>query len=373
MPPRASTASSSAPAERLVSLDALRGFDMFWIIGGDRLARLLLARTNWPQRGKLIEQLEHVAWEGFRFYDLIFPLFLFLVGCVIPYSLAKYRDRPSATYGRIARRTLALVLLGLVCNGILQFQWSDLRYAGVLQRIGLCYGAAALIAVHLRPRGQLAMVVGILAGYWALLTYVGAPGGTAGDLSPAGNLAGYIDRHWLPGAIKAEYYGYGDNEGLLSTLPAIATTLLGVLTGEWLRSGSSSLAKFGGLLLAGGVMLPAGYFWGQHFPIIKILWTSSFVLVAGGWSLLLLALFYLVLDVIGFRWWAFPFVVIGLNAITIFVAPRFIDFNKMTTFFLGGVMSLSGDWAPVIAAAGALTLKWIFLWILYRKQMFLRV
>jgi predicted acyltransferase len=361
------------PTDRVLSLDALRGFDMFWIIGGDSLARAILKQGDWSFSPTLIWQLEHVEWEGFRFYDLIFPLFLFLVGCVTPYSLAKFQDRPAAAYGRIIRRTLLLILLGFICNGMLQFQWTTMRWAGVLQRIGLCYGAASLIALHTRPRGQVAVFVAILAGYWAVLTFVPVPGGVAGDLSPARNLAGYIDRHYLPGDIKPEYYGFGDNEGLLSTIPAIATALLGVLTGEWLRSARGPWGKLNGLVIAGAVCLAAGMAWGTTFPIIKNLWTSSFVLVAGGWSLLLLAWFYLWIDVLKLRWWAFPFVVIGMNAITIFVVLRFIDFTKMSKFFFGGVVSLSGDWGPVIAIAATLLCKWVFLYALYRQKLFLRV
>lgn len=361
------------PTPRLLSIDALRGFDMFWIIGGDRLAAALLERSEWQHRAILAEQLEHVAWEGFRFYDLIFPLFLFLVGCVVPFSLAKFQGQPSAAYGRILRRTLALVALGFLTNGVLQFQWAELRWAGVLQRIGICYGVVALIALHTGPRRQLLLLALLLAGYWAILTFVPVPGGTAGDLTPEGNLGGYIDRNYLPGDIKAEYYGHGDNEGLLSTLGAVATALLGLLTGQWLRLPLFPRLKFAGLMIAGTVCLAAGYLWGTHFPIIKNLWTSSFVLVAGGWSLLLLALFYLVIDVWGWQWWSFPLVVIGVNAITIYVVPRFVDFNKMATFFFGGVMSLAGDWKLVIAAAGALACKWVFLWVLYRQRMFLRV
>jgi predicted acyltransferase len=266
-----------------------------------------------------------------------------------------------------------LVFLGCLCNNLLQFQWDTMRWAGVLQRIGLCYGAASLIALHTRPRGQMALFVAILVGYWAVLTYVPMPGGVVGDLSPEGNLAGYLDRTYLPGDIKPEYYGYGDNEGLLSTIPAIATALFGVLTGEWLRSSRHPWWKLNGLIVAGGVCLAAGYTWGATFPIIKNLWTSSFVLVAGGWSLLLLAVFYLLIDVLKLRWWAFPFVVIGLNAITIYVAPRFLDFAKMSKFFFGGVTTLSGDWATVVAVAATLLCKWLFLYGLYRQRWFLRV
>lgn len=358
---------------RVLSIDALRGFDMFWIMGGDAFAKSLLGLTGLAIAPALTAQLEHVEWEGFRFYDLIFPLFLFLVGCVLPYSLEKYRDTPNAAYWRIAKRTLMLVLLGLVCNRILDFKFPELRMAGVLQRIGICYGFAAVICLHFRVPGQVIAFVSILIGYWAILTYVSAPGGKAGDLTPEGNLCGYLDRQFLPGKIKKEYYGFGDNEGLLSTLPAIGTALLGVLDGAWLKSGIGPWTKSLGLALVGLVCLASGYAWGMSFPIIKILWTSSFVLVAGGWSLLLLSLFYVLIDVIGWRSWAFFWIVIGANAIAIFVVPRFVDFQKMAAFFLTGVAEFVGDGKNLVLVTGALAAKWLFLWFLYRQRIFLRL
>ena len=364
----------AAPQTRILSIDALRGFDMFWIMGGDRFAQVLLGLTGLSIAPALTAQLEHVAWEGFRFYDLIFPLFLFLVGCVLPYSLEKHRDSPRDVYWRIFRRTLTLFLLGLICNRILDFNFGELRVAGVLQRIGICYGFAALICVHLRVPGQCIAFVAILVGYWAILALVPVPGGRAGDFSPEGNLCGYLDRSFLPGKIKKEYYGFGDNEGLLSTLPAIATTLLGALAGAWLKSSVRPWTKVGGLALAGLSSLLLGYTWGFSFPIIKILWTSSFVLVAGGWSLLLLALFYAVIDVIGWRGWAFFWIVIGANAITIYVVPRFVDFDgKMAKFFLTGASELAGNANVLVLVSGALAAKWLFLWFLYRQRIFLRL
>ena len=364
----------AAPQTRILSIDALRGFDMFWIMGGDRFAQVLLGLTGLSIAPALTAQLEHVAWEGFRFYDLIFPLFLFLVGCVLPYSLEKHRDSPRDVYWRIFRRTLTLFLLGLICNRILDFNFGELRVAGVLQRIGICYGFAALICVHLRVPGQCISFVAILLGYWAILALVPAPGGRAGDFSPEGNLCGYLDRSFLPGKIKKEYYGFGDNEGLLSTLPAIATTLLGALAGAWLKSSVRPWTKVGGLTLAGLSSLLLGHTWGFSFPIIKILWTSSFVLVAGGWSLLLLALFYAVIDVIGWRSWAFFWVVIGANAITIYVVPRFVDFDgKMAKFFFTGASELAGNANVLVLVSGALAAKWLFLWFLYRQRIFLRL
>ncbi len=351
---------------------------MFWIIGGDALARGVLAIFKQPWAASLTEQWEHAEWEGFRFYDLIFPLFLFLVGCVLPYSLSRYQAEPHKAYGRIARRVALLFLLGLINNGLLQLQWDNLRVAGVLQRIALCYGVAAVLCVHFAARGIALWTAGILLGYWGLMALVAAPGGIAGDYSIEGNLSGYVDRTYLPGKIMKAYYGFGDNEGILSTIPAVATALLGVLAGRWLQSSAAPWTKVSGLALAGTASLLLGLLWSNTFPIIKNLWTSSFVLVAGGCSLILLSWFYAIIDVMGYRRWSFFWTVIGMNAITIYVAQRFIDFRKISNFFLGGIARLSDTYiatgtGPLLLTIGTLTAMWIFLWFLYRQRIFLRV
>ena len=366
---------------RLLSIDALRGFDMFWIVGGDHLARSL---GNWwgtPGARKFAEQLEHVDWEGFRFYDLIFPLFLFVVGAVLPFSLSRYQqgEHPkAAALGRIARRVVILFLLGLIGNGLLQFDFEHLRVTGVLQRIAICYGFAAVIFLFSTARAQAILVVAILIGYWGLLTFVPAPEtGKAADYAKATNLAGYIDRHYLPGEIKQAYYGYGDNEGLISTIPAVATTLLGVLAGQLLMTGYAPWAKALALISAGLAWLGAGTLWSLNFPVIKILWTSSYVLIAGGWSLILLGLFYAFIDVLKVRFWSYFFVVIGVNAITIYMADKIIPFDRIAHFFFGGVAKLSEQYSPgsrsVVMAAGVLVVQWLLLLYLYRRRIFLRV
>jgi predicted acyltransferase len=364
-------------AERLTSIDALRGFDMFWISGGDSLAEALAKWWNTPESKRFAEQFEHVAWEGFRFYDLIFPLFLFTVGVVLPFSLRKYQsgDQPkAAAFGRIARRVLLLFLLGLIYNGFLQFRFENQRYAGVLQRIAICYGIAAVIFLLTKVRTQAILFVAILLGYWAILAFVPAPESKkAGDYTIETNLSGYLDRQFLPGKINKGYYGYGDNEGLLSTIPAVATALLGVLAGQWLLSSHGRWLKALGLAAAGFACLGLGTLWAREFPIIKILWTSTYVLIAGGWSLLLLALFYTVIDVLKFRRWAFFFVVIGVNAITIYIASRIVPFDDIARFFLGGVVRYSGSFGPVVIPIGTLVIEWLFLLHLYRTKIFLRV
>jgi predicted acyltransferase len=366
-----------APSERLTSIDALRGFDMFWIVGGDEVARVLCQWWGTPEALRLGEQFDHVEWEGFRFYDLIFPLFLFLVGVVLPFSLRKYMTGAhpkSHALQRTGRRVVLLFLLGLIYNGLLEFHFRDLRVAGVLQRIAVCYGIASLIFLFTKVRTQVVLFAAILVGYWALLMYVPSPETSrVGDLARETNLAGYLDRHYLPGKIYKPYYGYGDNEGLLSTIPAVATALLGVLAGHWLLSDRNRWLKALGLAAAGGACLGLGLYWGRSFPIIKNLWTSSFVLVAGGWSLLLLALFYTVIDVLRLRAWAFFFVVIGVNAITIYMAKDIIPFDEIAKYFLGGAARHAASFRPAVVPIGALAIEWLFLLHLYRNRIFLRV
>lgn len=372
--PSADSAAIAVPSTRLVSIDALRGFDMLWILGGGSLFKAVMQLCGQPD---LASQMEHVQWNGFRFYDLIFPTFLFIVGVVLPFSLSQYTTlndsvKPrAAAYGRIFRRTLLLLVFGWIYNGFLQFDFDQMRWTGVLQRIGIGYFFAAMAVVHLSIRGQGILFAAILAGYWAILRFIPAPGFSAYDLTMEGNLVGYIDRLLLPG--KFCCYTLGDNEGLLSMLPAVGTALLGVLAGHWLRSEKSSTSKAIGLFLGGLCCLAAGYGWSFDFPINKILWTSSFVLWAGGWSLLLLSAFYTIIDVLGFQRWAFVFIVIGMNPITMYMLQQFVDFKVMAQFFSGGLMKYSGAAASVVLAVTAVTLKWLVLLFLYRKKTFLRV
>ncbi len=361
---------------RLASLDALRGFDMLWIVGGDVLVQALAKAFPGPFFGALDGQMRHVPWSGFHFYDLIFPLFLFLAGVTIPFSLVRRREAGEplrCLYGKIAMRTGLLVLFGCVYNGLLAFDFQQMRYASVLGHIGIAWGLAAVLALHVRPRGMLLWTGGLLLAYWAAMTLVPVPGYGAGVLTPEGNLAAWVDRHLLPGHL---YGGVFDPEGLLCKIPAAALALLGVLAGEWLRAPrpASGNQKTAGLAGAGAVALGLGALWGVWFPVNKALWTSSFVLVAGGLSLLLLALFYWVIDVRGFRRWSFPFAVIGMNAIAIYLGAEIVDFGHTAEYVFGGAAGLAGErLQPVLLAAGVLLVEWTVLYFLYRKKVFLKV
>ena len=358
---------------RLVSLDALRGFDMFWIIGGGAIFLRLFSLSDIPLFNTLSRQLEHAEWHGFTFWDLIFPLFLFIVGTSMPFSMFKRIERGDSKgtlYLHVVKRTVVLLILGLVYNGLLGFNFSEFRFAGVLQRIALCYFLASIVMIHLNIRKQAYTFGIILVIYWAVMKLIPSPGYSAGDLSPAGNLAGYLDRLLLPGRFCC--YTFGDNEGFLSTLPAVATTLLGVLSGHWLRSSFSKIKKTWGLLLAGVGCLILGLLWGLFFPINKLIWSSSYVLYAGGWSLLLLGLFFWIIDVRGWKKWAFPFVLIGMNPITIYVAQSLFDFRILADIFIHGFVHKLGDFQPLFYSLCLLAVKWLFLYFLYKKKIFLK-
>lgn len=354
---------------RLTSLDALRGFDMFWIIGGEELASSLAEITHWKPLIWFAGQLDHPEWHGFKFYDLIFPLFMFVAGVAMPYSLTariERGDSKSRLYWRVFRRGLSLVLLGLVINGALHFDFANQRYPSVLGRIGLGYLFAALIVMNTSVRSQVIWAVGILVGYWAAMKFVPVPGFGAGDWYPGHTLVDYIDRNLLPGRL---YKTIRDPEGLFSAVPSIATVLLGALAGAWIRRpGFSGHAKTLALVAAGGVCLVCGWLWDFSFPINKNLWTSSFVLWVGGWSFLLLALFYWVIDVLYWKRWSFVFLVIGMNSITIYVAQGIIDFD-----FLGEMAFNARGMHELLYKNAGLVLKWLFLYVLYRQRIFLRV
>ena len=359
---------------RIASIDALRGFDMFWITGGEGIIHALARAFPSPAMKLLDNQFHHVPWEGFRFYDLIFPLFVFIVGVVLPFSLTKRLEagaNRTQLYRHIVRRLLILFFLGLVYNGLLDLDFHNLRIAGVLQRIALCYFFAALIVMNTTVRGQAVVTGSLLVGYCLVLKFIPVPAVGAGVLTPDGNLSAYIDQHLLPQPFCC--FRFGDNEGILSTIPAICTALLGVLAGHWLRGNQPSKRKLAGLVGSGLVCLMVGLVWGHWFPIIKNLWTSSYVLFAGGWSLLLLALFYWMIDMRGWKRWAFFFSVIGMNPITIYVLDRLFDFGTIVAIFFHGFIDYLGPFKPLVWQLGIVAVTWSLLYYLFRQKIFLRV
>lgn len=363
--------------KRLYSLDALRGFDMFWIVGGEDIFIGLASLTGWPVLQWWESQLHHVAWNGFHFYDMIFPLFLFIAGVSFPFSLAKRianNESRKSLYRHLIMRGLILVLLGILYNNAVSFDFFNLRYCSVLGRIGLAWMFGALIFMNTKVSFRvLWWFWGLIIGYWLLLLLFPAHDlGSTDIFSREGNLASYIDRLIMPGRFRIH-----DPEGIMSTIPAISTALLGMLTGEFLKSeylNIKPLRKVLYMILAAIGLMIIGKVWNIFFPINKNLWTSSFVCWVGGLSLLLLAIFYLVIDVWKYKKWAFFFIVIGLNPITIYLAGRIINFRSASGFFFGGLISLFPEaWAPFLNGIAITSIGWIFLYILYRKKIFLKI
>ena len=362
------------PADtRIASIDALRGFDMLWIMGADAFFTAVLRLSDAPWAVSLRAQLEHSAWNGFTFYDLIFPLFLFLAGVSVPIALEKRVARGEARsvlVRHVLWRTVKLFVFGLLANGLLNLNIPAQRWPGVLQRIAIGYCAASLAVLFLSRRSQAILAGALLVGYWIVLLVVPVPGIGAYVLTPEGNLAGYLDRLLIPGRFCC--YTFGDNEGLLSTIPAIGTALIGVMTSYWIRSSRTPNAKTMGLVGAGVLALVAGLAWNPFFPINKLIWSSSYVLFAAGWSLLLLALFYWIIDVRGSRRWAFPFVVIGMNPITIYLAQDLFDFGILALIVTHGFVHQLGPYEVAFQAFTVIVTKWLFLYFLYRQRIFLK-
>ncbi len=363
----------NVPSGRVLSIDALRGFDMFWIIGGDAFFQTFFRLFKTPFTDSLANQLDHSVWHGFTFYDLVFPLFLFIVGLSMPFALGKRLEKGTPKkelYIHIIKRSITLFVLALIYNGLLDFDFSNYRYTGVLHRIAICYFITAIIMINTSWRVQSIIAGAILLLYWGAMALVPVPGFGAGVLSPEGNLAGYIDRLLLPGSFCC--YTFGDNEGILSMIPAVATTLLGVLAGHWLKSAVPQQKKILWLCGSGAILLLVGWLWGLVFPINKLFWSSSYVLWAGGWSVFLLALFYWIIDMRGYRRWAFVFIVIGLNPITIYVAQSLFDFGIIANIFIHGFVDHFGIFSALFTLFCVLLVKWLFLYFLYKQKIFLK-
>jgi len=359
-------------AGRIVSIDALRGFTMLFIIGGGGFFSSFY--KVWPNSftENLAKNMDHAGWEGFYFLDLIFPLFLFLVGLILPIVILGRLEKgesPRRMYLHILKRTLVLIFLGLVNYGLLRCDWATMRWSSVLGRIGICYFIASLLLIHTDWRTQALVVILILVGYWAAVMYIPVPGYGPGVLTPEGCLTTWLDQKLIPGTLGLGLY---DRQGVLSTFTALATTLIGVLAGHWLRSERSMKQKTLGFIVAGLVTLTAGWIWGKFFFISRNVWTSSFVLYSAGWCFLLLALFYWIIDVKEYKKWTFFLVVIGMNAITIWVGQRLIDFEFTANALFMGFSKYLGILAPIFLTFSVLSLKWLFLWFLYRRRIFLK-
>jgi predicted acyltransferase len=373
----------AAPPSRLLSLDVFRGIT---------IAGMLLVNNpgSWSH---VYDPLEHAKWHGWTPTDLIFPFFLFIVGVAMAFSFA-VQERKGAGRGemmnRVAKRSAILFLLGLTLAAFpfYTLDLATLRIPGVLQRIGLAFLLASAVVLFTGPRAQAAVTALLLLGYWAAMKLVPVPGYGAGSLEPDSNLAAWVDRAVLGTAHLWKSSKTWDPEGLLSTLPAVATVLLGVFAGRWLRSGRSPERKTLGMLAGGAAGVVLGLLWNEAFPINKNLWTSSYVVFTAGMALLVLAACYWLVDVKGRRRWAFPFVLFGVNAIAAFflsgIMARLLTLVKWAG--PSGEVTLKGwihdhafaSWLSPLNASLAFALCFVLFWVgvmyvFYRKQVFIKV
>lgn len=369
--------SEPKPVERLQSLDVLRGFDMFWIIGGGSLIVALAKATSWGWLNVIGEQMEHVRWEGFHFEDLIFPMFMFISGVAIPYAISSKVEqgvKRKPLLNKIIKRGVLLVILGIIYNGALKHGFSNMRVASVLGQIGLGYLFAAIIVLYTKSfKTRLAWLIGILSGIAILQLLVPVPGYGAGLLDPVGGMNAWIDRMLLPGRLYGKTF---DPEGLLCIVSAITVTLMGALAGSVLRDGEVASSRKASILAVAGVGLVSfALALSAFYPIIKAAWTVPFNLLTSGISSLLLALFYYTIDVKGWTkgiasYKILFFKVIGMNSITIYLAHSIIDFEGASEFFVGWLAAPLGGWVVIL---GAIVLEWLLLYYLYQKKIFLRV
>lgn len=364
------------PNERLQSLDTLRGFDMLFIMGFVPVVVALCSLWPNPVTDAIAASMYHREWDGLTHHDTIFPLFLFIAGISFPFSLAKQQAsglRPGSIYGKILKRMAILIVLGMIYNGLFKLNFETLRCASVLGRIGLAWGVAAILYMNFGIKARIGIAAVILVGYGLLSALVAAPDIAGGDpFSLEGCLAGYVDRHIVPGTLYLKTF---DPEGLFSAIPAVVTAMLGMFTGEFIRRSDLSGSKKTLWMFGAAVMLAVvAVAFNGVLPVNKSLWSSTFVCAVGAYSLAMFALFYYLIDVRGWRRWTLFFQVIGLNSITIYMAQRFINFQQIGNFFFGGLASKCPEnIAALITASAYVAACWVFLYFLYRKKVFLKV
>ncbi len=363
--------------QRLLSLDALRGFDMLLISGGGTFLALMENKTEWGWVDAIARQLHHPAWNGFTFYDFIMPLFLFIAGVSLTFSIRSAQNRgfsKTEIYRKVFIRMIILMLLGYLFKNAPVPIWepSQIRFSSVLGRIGFAVFITTLVYLNFEKRGRLLWIAGILLSYYAMLYLIPVPGYGAGDLSFEGNLVGWIDRTFMPGRLLQGTY---DELALLTELPSMCLTMMGAFAGDIIgQREKADTEKAKTLLIAGIIILALGLLWSLHFPINKHLWTSSFILLTGGMAFLFLCMFYWIIEINGKRKWAFFFKVIGMNSLLIYLANGFIDFGHTSHLLFSGLYApIDEKWHDVLQALGSVGLVWLFLYFMYRQKVFLKV
>jgi predicted acyltransferase len=362
-----------SPRGRVISVDALRGFDMFWIIGGQKIFRSLDNVFGTPTTAWISTQLDHAEWFGFTFYDVIMPLFLYLVGISMVFSIKKRLSLdPSRVniWKHILLRVCWLWVLGMVVQGkLLTYDINQIKlYSNTLQAIAAGYLIAAVCILYLKIAWQILATVILLLVYWAVFAFVPVPGIGAGVCAPDANVALSIDKLVLGGFQDGTTYSW-----LLSSLNFGATTMVGVFTGYLLMADVSARVKVRRLCVAGFSLVVLGKVWEIWHPLVKHLWTGSFVLFSGGICLLLLAAFFYIIEIRGYRRWALMFIIIGANAIVAYVSSHIFDFRLVADVFVRGLEKYIGPWQAFARALGGYIVLYLILKFMYRKSIFVKI
>ncbi len=364
-------------SKRLTSLDALRGFDMLLIAGGGLFVRRILEHSGWSWSESILVQMDHIPWDGFTFWDFIMPLFLFISGVSLTYSVNKALSlgmNKKEIFIKIFKRALILILLGIIYKNTPLNIWEpgNIRYGSVLGRIGVAVTLTTALYLNYSWQKRLLWVGGILIAYYAALFLIPVPGYGAGDLSKEGNLVAWFDQTFMPGRLLQ---GTFDQLALLTQLPALCITVLGAWAGDILRNDKfKEMTKIKWLVLIGVGAIGLGLLWGLHFPINKRLWSSSFILLTSGMAFLILSLFYWIIDIKGYKKWSFFFVVIGMNSLFIYLANHFISFSNTSHLLFSGIYSIAPEkWHPAFEAFGGLMVLWLMMYFLYKKKIFFKV
>jgi predicted acyltransferase len=360
-------------SSRVNSVDALRGFDLFWIIGAEAVLKSLNRIFDSPTTNFISTQLNHVEWTGFRFYELIMPLFLFIVGVSLPFSFRRRLEKsPSKAtlWPHIIKRVLLLWILGIAVQGnLFDYDWSKIKfYSNTLQAIASGYLISAILVLYLKVSWQAIGTLLLMLIYWAILALAPVPGVGVGVITPDGNFAIYFDKLILGSFQDGTKYSW-----IVSSLNFGATTMLGVFAGYLIQSELKINKKVIWLLIAGIALIILGSIWHIWLPSVKHIWTSSFVLFSGGICLLSLALFLWLVDGLNFKKGFLFFTIIGMNAIFAYCASHLFDFGQVADVVVGGLKQYTGDWYRFIRALGGFGVLYLVLWQMYKHKIFIKI
>ena len=372
--------------QRLESLDVLRGFDLFMLVGLETAIHQLASAVDTPSFHSFMWCFTHVDWEGFSPWDLVMPLFMFMSGITIPFALSRYKhtNNQTSVYRRILKRVILLWIFGMMCQGnLLGLDPNRIYfYSNTLQAIAMGYLIASLLYLHTRIRTQIIVAAGLLLGFWGAMEWITVQGYGGGNYTPDGNLAEWIDREVLgrfrDGAsmmngevVFADWYRY---TWILSSLNFGVTVLTGTFAGyilkdkEWMPK-----RKLIYLLAIGAAMVAIGWIWGIWHPVIKKLWTSSMTLVSSGYCFLLMALFYYLIDYKGWKKYSGWLKVYGMNSIVAYMLTMCVNFSCIGHSLLHGLQPYMGEYYSIVLTLSNVGIIYFILWELYKRKLFLRV